>query len=341
MGKFVVTTQTDLDKIIGRRQGETKLGERMQLIGDGNWEERLKTCTAKFVVLGIPEDIGVRANLGVGGTHTMWPVVVKALVNVQSTRQLQGEEMLLLGAFDFAAKMRQSENMTVEQLRELVHEIDEVVQPVITSIISAGKVPIVIGGGHNNSYPLLKGASLVNDKPVNCINLDAHSDFRSMEGRHSGNGFRYAHRGGFLEKYSVIGLHENYNSQEVIDELVDDPDLNFSFFEDIFLRGKLSFEEAVKNAISKTGGRPVGLELDLDCIERTLSSAYTPCGISAMHARQYINWCAQLVHPVYLHLTEGAAELRDGRKAASTGKLVAYLVTDFIKAYKQKRGLFS
>jgi formiminoglutamase len=341
MGKFVVTSQSFLDTIISRRQGETKLGERVQLMGNGNWEDEVKDSPAKFVVLGIPEDIGVRANHGVGGAHTLWPVALKALVNVQSTTQLPGDDIFLLGAFDFADKMRQSENMTVEQLRELVQYVDDTVQPLITAIIAAGKVPIVIGGGHNNSYPLIKGASLVNDKPVNCINLDAHSDFRAMEGRHSGNGFRYAHRGGFLEKYSVIGLHENYNSQDVIGELVDDPDLHFSFFEDIFLRDKLSFEEAVKNAISKTAGRPVGLELDLDCIEKTLSSAYTPCGISAVQARQYVNWCAQLIHPVYLHLAEGAAELRDGRKAASTGKLVAYLVTDFIKAYKQKRGLFS
>lgn len=236
--------------------------------------------------------------------------------------------------------MRQSEHGTIEELRELVYYIDETVHPLITAIVAAGKVPIVIGGGHNNSFPLLKGASLVDDKPINCINLDAHSDFRPMEGRHSGNGFRYAHREGYLEKYSIIGLHENYNAQEIIEELTDDPDLSFSYYEDIFIREKLTFEQAVKNAIGKTHGRPVGLELDLDCIERVLSSAKTPCGITALQARQYVTWCAEAIHPVYLHLAEGAVELRDGRKDGSAAKLVAYLVTDFIKAYKQKKGFW-
>jgi formiminoglutamase len=341
MGKFIVASREYLDTMISRRQGETKLGERVHIIEHENWEEEIKNSAAKFVVLGIPEDIGVRANYGVGGAHTLWPAALKALLNVQNTKLVDGEDIILLGAFDFASKLRQSEDMTVEQMRELVYYIDETVHPLITRIIAAGKVPIVVGGGHNNSFPLLKGASLVNDKPVNCINLDAHSDFRPMEGRHSGNGFRYAHREGFLKKYSVIGLHESYNSQEVIDELVDDPDLHFCFFEDIFLREKYTFDQAVKNAISKTAGDPVGLELDLDCIERTLSSAYTPCGITTLQARQYISYCAQTIHPIYMHLAEGAVELRDGRKAASTAKLVAYLITDFIKAYKQKRGFFS
>lgn len=341
MGKFIVASRQDLDKLVSKRPGETKLGEGMLTIEHENWEDELNACKAKFVVLGIPEDIGVRANYGVGGTHNMWPATLKALVNVQSTKALEGQDIILLGAFDFTNKLSASESMTVEELRELVFYIDETVHPLITKIIAAGKVPIVIGGGHNNCFPLLKGASLVDDKPVNCINLDAHSDFRPMEGRHSGNGFRYAHREGYLEKYSVIGLHENYNAQDIIDELVDDPDLSFSYFEDIFLRDKLTFQQAVKNAIGKTAGRPVGLELDLDCIEGVLSSAQTPSGISPLQARQYITWCAHAIHPLYLHLTEGSVELRDGRKDVTTAKLAAYLITDFIKAYKQKRGLFS
>jgi formiminoglutamase len=341
MGKFVVASREYLDTMISNREGETKLGQRVLTIETEAWEQELAQCPARFVVLGIPEDIGVRANLGVGGTHTFWPAALKALLNVQSTSSLDGEEVLVFGHFDFSDKIRQSERMEIAGMRELVSYVDEAVYPIVTKIVAAGKVPVVVGGGHNNSLPLLKGASMVNDKPVNCINLDAHSDFRPMEGRHSGNGFRYAHRGGFLDKYSVIGLHENYNSREIIDELVDDPDLHFSYYEDIFIRHKLTFEQAVKNAIGKTSGRPVGLELDLDCIERVLSSAKTPCGITSLQARQYVTMCAEAIHPVYLHLAEGAVELRDGRKDASTAKLAAYLITDFIKAYKQKKGFFS
>jgi formiminoglutamase len=337
MGKFVVASREYLDTLISRRPNETKLGERVHTIEDEQWEQALKECPAKFVLLGIPEDIGVRANLGVGGTHTLWEPALKAILNIQDTTALHGDDILVMGWFDFTKSMERSEKMDLEQLRGLVGYIDETVHPLITRIVAAGKVPIVIGGGHNNCYPLLKGASLVDDKPLNCINLDAHSDFREMEGRHSGNGFRYAHREGYLHKYSVVGLHQNYNAQNILDELKDDPDLSYCFYEDIFLRNKLSFEDAVMDAIARTKGKPTGIELDLDCIEGVLSSAATPAGITSLQARQYITWCAQEAKVAYVHLTEGAVKLNDGRTDVTTAKLVAYLVSDFIKACRHKK----
>ena len=62
----------------------------------------------------------------------------------------------------------------------------------LVEIVPSGKIPIIIGGGHNNAYGNIKGLALAKGKPVNAINFDAHSDFRIMEGRHSGNGFSYA-----------------------------------------------------------------------------------------------------------------------------------------------------
>ena len=43
--------------------------------------------------------------------------------------------------------------------RHAVHTIDEEVEPLIKLITAAGKIPIVVGGGHNNAYPLIKGAA--------------------------------------------------------------------------------------------------------------------------------------------------------------------------------------
>ena len=36
--------------------------------------------------------------------------------------------------------------------------------------------------------------------------------------------------------------------------------------------------------------------------------------------------------PAYLHICEGATRLADGRADATSGKLISYLVSDFIKA---------
>ena len=129
----------------------------------------------------------------------------------------------------------------------------------------------------------------------------------------------------------MVGLHEPYNRGAVVDDMRKDADLQISFFEDIFLREKCSFTQAVDDALQHTIGRPTGIELDLDCIAGVLSSAATPVGLTTLQARQYVARCAQKAEVAYLHLTEGATQLCDGRTDGSTAKLLAYLASDFMK----------
>jgi formiminoglutamase len=332
MINFRTAGKSYIDAHTNRRPGETKLGEKVTCVHNEDWEKELKDSAARFVLLGIPEDIGVRANYGVGGTHTLWEPALKAILNVQHTDKLNGEDLLVLGAFDFSDLMKKAEHREVNELRELVVLIDEAVVPVIQKIVSAGKIPIIIGGGHNNTFPVLQGASHALKGPLNCINLDAHSDYRKMEGRHSGNGFRYAKAKGYLEKYAVVGLHENYNAQDIVGEFATNESLHCSFYEDIFIRSKLSFIQSIRDAIVHTSGSKTGVELDLDCIGYALSSAITPSGITPLHARQYLDTCARFCDVAYLHIAEGTIKLRNGREDMNSAKLVAYLVTDFIKA---------
>jgi formiminoglutamase len=59
----------------------------------------------------------------------------------------------------------------------------------------------------------------------------------------------------------------------------------------------------------------------------------TPCGISPTQARQYIYQTATLVDIAYLHICEGATQLSTGQTDFSTGKLISYLVSDFMKSF--------
>ena len=103
-------------------------------------------------------------------------------------------------------------------------------------------------------------------------------------------------------------------------------------YEDIFVHEKRTFLQAVAHAAAFTDDTLCGIELDLDCIEHVLSSATSPVGISANQARQYIQYATALSKPAYLHICEGATFLSDGRTNASTGKLISFLVSDFVKA---------
>jgi formiminoglutamase len=349
MKHFKFYNKKELISLTKPRRFETKLGERIQTTKDGEWPIVLEQSSAKYVLVGIPEDIGVKANLGVGGADTNWYPFLHSFLNIQSNDFCTGEDILLLGHFDFGDIKYLIENNAfneeekINAYRHAVNTIDDEVETIMKAIAVAGKFPIVIGGGHNNAYPILKGVSKglfkIGELPLpqlNAINLDAHTDYRSMEGRHSGNAFRYAESHGYLGKYSILGVHENFISQNVLAEIQSNPFMQYTSYEDIFLRERKGFIQALGQAVDFTHDSYTGIELDLDCIQNALSSAQTPAGISALLARQYVTYTARHARAAYLHISEGASQLNDGRKDETTGKLLSYLVSDFVKGMNER-----
>jgi len=316
MDNLKIYARQDINRLVIHRNGEIKLGEKVAVFT--SWEE-LQNASAKFVLLGIPEDIGIRANAGIAGAASVWRPALTAFLNIQSNRFLNGEEVLVLGHFEIDEPIDSS----IKGLRDKVAEIDDLVYPIIEKIIAAGKIPIVIGGGHNNAYPIIKGTYLANKTAIDVLNIDAHADLREMEGRHSGNGFSYALNDNYLGHYLMYGLHQNYNNEAMLSQIDNNPKLKAVFFEDI-LTGK--GHNGLFNDLAST----TGLEIDLDCIEHTLSSAETPSGFAVNDIRKLILSRAKKF--AYLHICEGAVRMLDGRVNRLTAKLIAYLVSDFIKA---------
>jgi len=350
MKHFKFYSKEDILSLTRVRRFETKIGERLQYLKNGEeWPEVLQQSSAKYVILGIPEDFGVKANYGIGGTDTAWLSFLPAFLNVQSNDFLPGENILLLGHFDFGdvkfliENNAYNEEEKVNAYRHAIHIIDEEVENLLKVIASMKKIPVVIGGGHNNAYPIIKGvakglhkAELIPLSQINCINLDAHTDYNAADGRHSGNGFRYAEEDGYLGKYCMIGLHENYIAQNVLMDIHNNPFIDYISYEEIFIHERKNFIQAVAHATGFTEDTYTGIEVDLDCVENTLSSALTPTGLTPLHARKFVTFAAQDAKVAYLHICEGATQLADGRKNGSTGKLISYLVSDFIKELTQE-----
>jgi formiminoglutamase len=90
--------------------------------------------------------------------------------------------------------------------------------------------------------------------------------------------------------------------------------------------------QAIAHACNFTDDTYCGIELDMDSIAQSLSSAQSPAGITVNQARQYLSFVAADSKIAYLHISEGASVLSDGRTDAGTGKLISYLVSDFIKS---------
>jgi formiminoglutamase len=340
MQNLIPFTISDLAKITNHRSGEVKFGEKMQTFPKNcDIIQYLKISDAKYVLLGIPEDIGIRANYGRPGAASAWESAIKSIANIQHNRFCKGSNLLILGTLDFVNESKEAENLDFnitddrKKLNLLVEKIDKEVTHIIGTIVKAGKTPIIIGGGHNNAYGNIKGTALAKGKPINAINFDAHSDFRILEGRHSGNGFSYAYEEGFLKKYFVFGLHENYTSKNVLDILKNLEDkVRFNTYDEINIRKKKNFNDEMFAAHEFIKNDFYGIEIDLDALPNIASSAMTLSGFSVEELRRFVSFFASHKNASYLHICEGAPDLGEEKNNHLIGKLIGYLVTDFMKA---------
>ena len=336
MNRLNILKPTQVEQLLNKRQDEIKFGEHVQLLTSSeNIYGNIKNLDVKYVIIGLPEAVGVFANHGKSGASNAWDSTIKILLNTQSNLFTNPKNVLVLGHLDFTkeqkviSKLDQSLPKDINKARKMVAEIDKEVSDLIFNIVSIGKIPIIIGGGHNNAYGNIKGTSLALKKPINCINFDAHTDFRALEGRHSGNGFSYAFAEGFLDHYFIFGLHENYTSANIFETLDNEKRTEYNTYEAISVRKELKFKAEMNRALKHIEKKPFGIEIDCDAIENIPSSAQTPSGFSVEKTRQFINFFGANKHASYLHICEAAPKKK---QATQVGKLISYFITDFIKA---------
>lgn len=310
--QFIPSTQEQLLNWTSVRKGETKLGQIIQS------EVSQKT---RFVILGIEESMGPQSNSGLPGSENGFSSFIKRFVNIQSNQFLAGNEICYIGSIQQIAEFSSVENgkRAIEELDSLVHEI-------LVSHINNSIIPIIIGGGHNNAFPIIKSLNTIKKDKINVINLDPHADCRAIEGRHSGNPFSYGFSEGFIEKYTVLGLHMGYNSQFLLDFLIEN-NCKFTFYDNYLVDRKQLILDIQQEIDSMKN--PIGIELDMDAIAFMPSSAFSPSGWTVDEARAYIQTCARSEKTAYLHLPEGAPVSSYEEKVV--GKSLSYLVYDFIR----------
>lgn len=323
---FKLQTPEATLKITTIRSGETKLG---QVVRHSATIAQLEQSEARFVLFGIAEDIGVQANYGQAGTAQAWTAFLKAIVNVQDTTFTQSNQILLLGAFEVDALPPQT---TPENMGSYVEQIDTEVSQLVQRIVACDKIPIGIGGGHNNAYGHIKGTSQALGSPINVLNIDAHTDLRTTDYRHSGNGFSYALKEELLNIYAIFGLHQNYTPQYILDDIA----AQASKISAYFLENMPEYADqltAFKQALRTVHGQAFGMELDCDAIAHFPASAQSPVGFELHTIRQLLIQAAA-AQCAYLHICE-AAPANDPKN--QVGKALSYLITDFIRHYGNSR----
>ncbi len=112
MENITLLSQNELAKITNHRSGEIKFGEKMITVPKNtDTIEFFKTCEAKYVLFGIPEDIGVRANFGRPGAASAWNSSIKSIANIQHNRFCKGSQLIVLGQLDVSKVMKEVQNL--------------------------------------------------------------------------------------------------------------------------------------------------------------------------------------------------------------------------------------
>ncbi|MDF2179193.1 formimidoylglutamase [Aliiglaciecola sp. CAU 1673] len=315
------------------REGETKLGDKIRLVTQFPDYEQARLAGCRFALLGVPEQIGPLANLGKGGANEGWTAFLSYFCNLQANRFMDGEDILLLGELDCRDL---PDGGDTEQLRDSCQQLDKRLLTVLRPIFDAGLIPIVIGGGHNNAYPLIRACSESLGQPLAVANLDPHGDFRRLEGRHSGNPFRYAHHEGYLKRYTVLGLHEQKNNQEALQAL-EWAGFPYITIQQLWWRREKTIEQVLDEVSHYLLDErlPIGVEIDLDAISEMPTSAMTFAGVSLNDALYYLHRLANLPGVQYLHLAEPApvrhpSGMEAGKRVV--GQALAEMVCAFIKS---------
>lgn len=289
--------------------------------------DHLQHIKAKYVIIGIPEDIGVRANLGRAGASEAWNAFLKAFLSLQHTSLNNSSRFCVLGNIVTEDLILLSKSLDAKihkdrkSLSNLVEQLDERVFKLLSFIISTGKIPVVIGGGHNNCYPLLKACGFL--IPVDCINIDAHTDLRPATGRHSGNGFSHAIQDGYLKKYYMLGIQENYLSQPMIDDIKENQHIDYSPYN----LKSFQISTEVQKALSFIDPSNFCLEIDMDVVADFPSSAQSPVGFTFDKLRMLIEGILAQSNslPRYIHICEAAPRYGHDQQV---GKALATIVND-------------
>ena len=160
---------------------------------------------ADVVLIGLPQDEGVRRNGGRVGAKDAPDAIRQALYKLVAIRGLN--------FFDIG-------NSEIFSTLEETHANHQVV---IKQLLEDGKIIVVLGGGNDTSYPDCSALSNEANKNVLAFNIDAHFDIRADSPRNSGTPYRQLLDEGLIhpQNFYEIAYQSFANSPTYIDYLKD------------------------------------------------------------------------------------------------------------------------
>lgn len=161
---------------------------------------------AQIVLLGCPQDEGVRRNKGrVGASEA--PTEIRRSLYKLTTGTLTDLNLLDIG------------DTIIQSSLEQTHDVH---QQIVEHLLYDGKMMIVLGGGNDCSYPDCAGVASIASNLL-AFNIDAHFDVRADSPRNSGTPYRMLLEAGHIkpENFYEIGYQPFGNSPQYAQYLAD------------------------------------------------------------------------------------------------------------------------
>ncbi len=265
-------------------------------------------------IIGIPEDRGITANKGRAGAAFGPDDIRRRLYRLTPgfTMDFSRLDVIDAGNLDTAG-------LSLEEVHAAETEA-------VAAIVSRGGLPIVLGGGHDLTYPgvagLVKGAAIERDG-MGLINVDAHLDVRSDEnGINSGTSFYRALTqlpDGALQGHAFVefGIQEQYNSPYYYHWVLEQGGHVITLRE-VSERVMEFFMQALSAA--GQNHRAIAVSLDIDAVRSTEApgaSASNPSGLKAPELDKVAYLAGRSIKVKYLDIMEVSPPLDEDHRTAA------------------------
>lgn len=188
---FKLTTRPATELFFSRKdKNDVRLGEVVSA-DPKDYEQ------AEIVILGCPQDEGVRRNQGRTGAALAPTEIRRAFYKLTN--------------FSVSAKIFDLGDTIIQPTLEETHLTQT---EIVRRLLRDGKKVISLGGGNDISYPDCKALAMETEKDVLALNIDAHFDVRADEIRNSGTPYRQLLEEKLIKptNFYEIGWQEQANS---------------------------------------------------------------------------------------------------------------------------------
>ena len=308
---FEKTTRPKSDLFFSRNdKNDPRLGE---IVG----RDQNNYAAANLVILGCPQDEGVRRNNGRPGAEH-GPAAIR-------------EQFYKLTPFNIKQKIFDVGDVKIGSSLEETHETHF---EIVSQLLRDGKRIIVLGGGNDISYPDgCAMAEVFGPEWWIGINIDSHLDVRVAEQRNSGTPYRQLlEEGRLLPQYFYEVAFQTHFCSPVYYDYIRSLGVNRISLELLRSRAEadLELKESIKQKfIGHSSSLNTFFGFDLDAVrsaDAPGTSAPSPLGLRNSEFIQLVKYAASLANTKIIEFSEVAPKYDSDSR---TSKLVAIAMHRF------------